>query len=519
VTTVSIVTPSFNQAEYLPACIESVCGQSHPIAEHFVFDPGSSDGSRDVAAAYPSVTLVAEPDDGQADAVGRGMKRSSSDIVGWLNSDDIYIDSEVVARVIARFAEPDAPDLVYGQGQYINEAGNRIKDAYVNADPATLPVSLHHEVGILQPTVFFRRSVFDRIGYPRTDLNFAMDYDLWIRAVKARLRIAHIPTPLAGARYYPDNKTMGQRGASYQEVLSLTTQHFGATHVRWARRLADFRINDLDGVLRAPTGSSTLVEQETARVLQAYTCGWHARRTLETNRAIEPYRETYDFLETHGLLTSRVAAPADEWPDHTAPSFDIHGQVWRFDPEWHASVTRTSEITLSTFADTRSDADCVVLAGNGSIHGFPHSTSLDLIVVDRHLSTTDGLDRCSAVTVGDPLVLEQSAALLNLIADRTVLAPWWASYVLHPGPHRLLVSDETCTRAKLPIEQSEPGLRGLILALVLAAHRGYRRVVVVGRDTQQITTLRDWLPAELVQSYALHSYSEQTWNDVLSTIG
>jgi len=128
-TTFSVVTPSYNQAEYLPECLASVASQ-HGVLEHFVFDPGSDDGSRDLAARADGVTLVAEPDDGQADAVGQGLSRSSGDIIAWLNSDDIYVDASVFSDVAERFGASDAPDIVYCDGNYIERDGTVLREAY-----------------------------------------------------------------------------------------------------------------------------------------------------------------------------------------------------------------------------------------------------------------------------------------------------------------------------------------------------------------------------------------------------
>ncbi|MEO1717869.1 MAG: glycosyltransferase family 2 protein, partial [Planctomycetota bacterium] len=195
--TVSVVTPSFQQGEFLPECLASVRAQRHRAMEHLVFDPGSTDGSRAIAEDAEGVTLIAEPDDGQADAVGRGMRRARGDIIAWLNSDDAYPDERVFQDVIARFNEPDSPDVVYGRGIYVDADGKQTRDAYINAKPETLRERLAHEVGILQPATFIRRSVIRHIGVPDTELNFAMDYDFWIRSVKAGHRWVFLDRELA----------------------------------------------------------------------------------------------------------------------------------------------------------------------------------------------------------------------------------------------------------------------------------------------------------------------------------
>ena len=106
---ISIVTPSFNQRAYLDACLQSVAAQRVRPVEHVIYDPGSTDGSRDVAAAcadaHEWATLVAEPDDGQVDAINRGLEAATGDVWAWLNSDDSYVDD----RVLETWRRPSRP--------------------------------------------------------------------------------------------------------------------------------------------------------------------------------------------------------------------------------------------------------------------------------------------------------------------------------------------------------------------------------------------------------------------------
>ncbi len=147
--TLSVVTPSFEQAKYLSDCIDSVQSQSYPPIEHLVYDPGSSDGSKEIARSYSGVTLFEETDEGQSDALNKGFARARGDLIAWLNSDDAYADASVFEKVIERFEKPDSPDIVYGRGLYFGSDGSVLREAYVNRDPNSLGERLHHEVGLM----------------------------------------------------------------------------------------------------------------------------------------------------------------------------------------------------------------------------------------------------------------------------------------------------------------------------------------------------------------------------------
>ena len=155
--TISVITPSYNQAVFLPRCLDSVSSQTIRPVEHFVFDPGSSDGSIEIALARQGVTLINESDEGQSDALNKGFLLASGDIIAWLNSDDYYWDETVFATVLDRFNQPDAPDIVYGRGNFVDIDGSTLREAYVNSRPETFLERFQQECGVLRYVIFQER--------------------------------------------------------------------------------------------------------------------------------------------------------------------------------------------------------------------------------------------------------------------------------------------------------------------------------------------------------------------------
>ncbi|CAG0996589.1 partial heptose III glucuronosyltransferase, partial [Anaerolineae bacterium] len=157
----SIITPSYNQANYLPLNLESVVKQTYPYVEHLIYDPGSTDGSidlaRDHAQRHKQVKFYNEPDRGQVHAINKGLAVATGDILTWLNSDDYYIDDSVLADVAQYFEEYPDIDVVYGRGYYIGSDGSILRDAFVHKAGNDFQLSLQHSIGIIQPSLFFRR--------------------------------------------------------------------------------------------------------------------------------------------------------------------------------------------------------------------------------------------------------------------------------------------------------------------------------------------------------------------------
>lgn len=245
--TVSVITPSFNQAAFLAGCLSSVASQSFAAGEHLVLDPGSTDGSRDIATAA-GVTVITEGDRGQAHAVGRGFQQSTGDVVAWLNADDRFADEDVLSRVVDRFAQPDRPDVVYGLGLYVDADGNPTEAAVIQGNPALLDGQFARGVGLLQPATFVHRRVIDRIGVPDPELDFAMDYEYWMRAFDAGLRFVHLPRVLAHATVHADAKTVDRRGESLEEAIAVARRRNGYLSDAWARRWIDHQLTGADGM-------------------------------------------------------------------------------------------------------------------------------------------------------------------------------------------------------------------------------------------------------------------------------
>jgi glycosyltransferase involved in cell wall biosynthesis len=221
---VSIVTPSYNQGAFIETTIRSVLDQSYPRIEHIVVDGGSTDGTLEILARYPHVKWTSEPDSGQAEAVNKGFKRAAGEIVGWLNSDDLYLEG-AVAEAVAYLGEHPHCTLVYGDYVEIDEQGTQ------TAEHRTRPFDLDavRKVGNLvsQPAAFFRREVFEQVGYLDTGYRYAMDYDYWFRIGLAGLQLEYVPRFWAAFRYHPESKSVAEIQNFWAEERQITRRYGG----------------------------------------------------------------------------------------------------------------------------------------------------------------------------------------------------------------------------------------------------------------------------------------------------
>jgi glycosyltransferase involved in cell wall biosynthesis len=204
---ITIVTPSYNQGQFIEETIRSVLLQGYPDLEYIIIDGGSRDQSVEIIKQYePWLTYwVSEQDRGQSHAINKGFDRSTGLILGWLNSDDVLLPN-ALATVAAALPRPEEPMLIAGKAEAREVSGIRIIWV-VDRVPQTLPdVFSRYNIFFGQPSVFFTRQALNLTGILREDLHYAMDLDLWLRMAQ-RVRITPIEQYLSWMRQHDDAKT------------------------------------------------------------------------------------------------------------------------------------------------------------------------------------------------------------------------------------------------------------------------------------------------------------------------
>jgi hypothetical protein len=216
----SIITISFNHAEFIEKTITSVLEQNYPNFEHIIIDGGSTDDTVSILKKYPHLNWVSEKDSGVSNALNKGFKKATGDIIGWLNSDDFYTPNAFNDVLKAINNGP----IVLGDSIEADRQGNPIQT--VNNVPRTI-YDLHRywvpKGWLAQPSVFFTRDALYSVALPNGDLidesfKYSMDYDLWLRLATKYKFDNYIPTPLSSFRVYGENLT-GRAFASPQREL------------------------------------------------------------------------------------------------------------------------------------------------------------------------------------------------------------------------------------------------------------------------------------------------------------
>jgi len=228
---ISIVTPSFNQGNFLEETILSVLEQDYPNIEYIVMDGGSTDRSVDIIRKYTDriAFWVSEPDEGQSDALCKGFSRATGEIFGWLNSDDTLAPG-TLSRVGEFFAAHPDVDITYGNMHLVDPSGRRLYTAYPLLD---LRILVYENRFIPQQAMFWRRELYVRVGGVNPELRFAMDFELTVRFLRAGARVAKIHKPLANFRFHPDAKSSTIRYVGEVEARDVLARFFPGSEPMW----------------------------------------------------------------------------------------------------------------------------------------------------------------------------------------------------------------------------------------------------------------------------------------------
>jgi glycosyltransferase involved in cell wall biosynthesis len=237
---VSIVTPSFNQAPYLEAAMQSVLEQNYPNIEYIVIDAASTDGSYDIIQRYGSrlAYWASEPDRGQTDAINKGFSRATGTYLAWLNADDRLLPN-AVAEAVSFLEGHEEIGMVYGDADYIDASGEVVgRFPAAQTDYHRLLTGYVH---VPQQAAFWRAELWHLVGPLDPTFFFAMDYDLWVRLAEIS-RIHYLPSLWAQFRLHADSKTIQNDHLAWDEMLRVHKRQGGSwfspiVAKYWVRRL------------------------------------------------------------------------------------------------------------------------------------------------------------------------------------------------------------------------------------------------------------------------------------------
>lgn len=234
---ISVVTPSFNQAEFLERTLRSVLDQGYPNLEYIVIDGGSTDGSVDVIRRYADrlTYWVSEKDSGQSQAINKGLMRATGDWLAWQNSDDVFFQG-AFSELAERATRAPRAGLIIGDMTMIDAHDRVLRDIkYVRP---TYKAMLAEGMVLTNQAAFWRRDLHKQLGYLREDLHFGFDFEWFLRILQSGVRAEHVRGMWGGLRMHDETKTARNQSSFEIEYSAILA---GRNLPGWQKRLHQLR--------------------------------------------------------------------------------------------------------------------------------------------------------------------------------------------------------------------------------------------------------------------------------------
>lgn len=264
---ISIVTPSFNQGQFLEETVRSVLLQGYPNLEYIVIDGGSTDNSVEIIRKYERwlTHWISEPDRGQASAINKGFRQSTGQVMAWLNSDDC-LQPGAIRQVVSVFNRSPQTNVVCGYRQVVDANSRHVRyEAYLKPDK----FSLSRICYIPQETVYWRRTVWQTVGELDESYQFALDFDYWQRVLLAGYRFDLMPRFISLFRLHANAKGERSLGVRVRELARIHLRYLSSAKTElelrdelspgWWRRMRFLRLLAGLRLARAPRFADVVV--------------------------------------------------------------------------------------------------------------------------------------------------------------------------------------------------------------------------------------------------------------------
>ncbi len=360
---ISIVTPSYNQGDYLEETIRSVIFQGYPNLEYIVVDGASTDNTKQILERYKNdlSVCISEPDEGQTNALNKGFALATGDILAWLNSDDQYL-ADTLKQVAISF-DTYRCDVIVGGCQLVQDHNRSILKTHHCSLPLGELSSLSYESMLdfggdwlsgkffFQPEVFWSRRAWEVSGGTLNEnLNFGMDYDFWLRMARKKVTVCHIPQSLAIFRIHEGQKTIfSGEIVDYPEYTAISRYYQALDKIKVPNRehqIIDFPRSDGSGTDSINITETLPADRFTERPLVLYSTPYgkyylpfdgtlgSVTRKIRSGKLESP--EVLEIARTYIQPDSTVIEVGTRFGQTTALLAEItgkNGQILAFEPD------------------------------------------------------------------------------------------------------------------------------------------------------------------------------------------
>ncbi|QHV94069.1 glycosyltransferase family 2 protein [Spirosoma endbachense] len=242
---VTIVTPSYNQGQFIEATIQSVLNQTYPNIEYLLVDGGSTDETMDIVSRYRDRIdiVIHERDKGQSDAINKGFRAATGDLVGWINSDDVLLP-DCVTQIVNLYKQHPDGGIYYGNTLRILDEQNRDLGV-IKTDIPNRTHLLNQNYDVIQPGSFYPTKLVQQVGYVNETIHYCMDLDLWLRLLDYAPIYRYSEKPIAAYRRWGNTKTSTGGRRFYRDIQQVLQKHGANAYSRTLMKTRYYTLKDI----------------------------------------------------------------------------------------------------------------------------------------------------------------------------------------------------------------------------------------------------------------------------------
>lgn len=252
---VSIVTPSYNQGQFIEETLLSVRGQDYPNIEHIIVDGSSTDSTLEILKKYEdtyNMDWISEPDERQADAIDKGFKMAKGSILTWLKSDDYYLHDKVISKVVDYFELYNNIHVVTANGYHVAEKGGFLSPIVVKKELINLK-SMRYADFMLQPSTFFKKEVIDEVSIDKRYV-YAFDWLFFLKIFEEGFNVLVVDDFLSAYRKHSKCKTGEDNAKRKKEIAEVAKRNFGVFDLQSMYCYSIYWLYSLSELLPMPIG-------------------------------------------------------------------------------------------------------------------------------------------------------------------------------------------------------------------------------------------------------------------------
>lgn len=408
--------------------------------------------------------------------ISKGIKQSNGDIITWIDPADKYYDENVFSNVIQRFELDMDSSIVYGGGEYINFHGEVLNEAYINGNAELMVRNLQSDVGIFEPSVFMRKEMLKKIGSINTNLEYAYDYEIWIKAAINNFKFTFLPLKLTQKRIIKKNRAFDIEKI-FDEIFYIIDEYYGYIPIVWLKKYHCYLYKKQN-------------PKKLLHLANIYNSTYLSKQNILKNSFNIGKINTYSELKQLGFdFHCNCYEVSDDFREqnryeyYSIPGWG--GKKFVFEKDWILNNNKRTNRLVGDLKEQRSNDLCIIVGNGPSLKkvNFDLLKNQDVFISNNAFIDKKLISLSKYYAVVNYLVAEQSKFQINKLSTVYKFYPFWLSYCLYENEKTIFLNADLEQKFGLDIRDRVSWMSTVSFFMIQIAYSlGYKKIALIGFD-------------------------------------